>query len=33
MHFWLRILRYRDRTIALDNARLVKLAMVDGFAI
>ena len=33
IHFWLRILRYHHRTIALDNARLVKLAMVDGFAI
>ena len=32
IHFWLRILRYH-RIIALDNARLVKLAMVDGFAI
>ena len=33
IHFWLRILRYHHRTITLDNARLVKLAMVDGFAI
>ena len=33
VQFWLRILRYRHSTIALDNARLVKLAMVDGFAI
>ena len=28
-----RILRYHHRTIALDNARLVKVAMVDGFAV
>ena len=27
------ILRYHHRTIALDNVRLVKLAMVDGFAL
>ena len=33
IHFWLRILRYYHKTIALDNARLVKLAMVDGFAV
>ena len=35
IHFWLRVLRYHHRIIALaiDNARLVKLAMVDGFAI
>ena len=33
IHFWLRILRYHHRTIALDNTRLVNLAMVDGFAI
>ena len=33
IHFWLRILRYHHRTIAPDNARLVKLAMVDGLAI
>ena len=32
-HFWQQILRYRHRTIALDNVRLVKLAMVDGFAL
>ena len=31
IHFWLRVLRYLHRTIALDNAR--HLAMVDGFAI
>ena len=33
IHFSLRILRYHHRTFALDNARLVKLAMVDGFVI
>ena len=33
IHVWLRVLRYHHRTIALDNARLVKLAMIDGFAI
>ncbi len=27
------ILRYHHRTIVLDNVRLVKLAMVDGFAL
>ena len=32
IHFWQQILRYHHRTIALDNVRLVKLAMVDGFA-
>ena len=30
--FWQQILRYHHTTIALDNVRLVKLAMVDGFA-
>ncbi len=29
--FWQQILRYHHRTIALDNVRLIKLAMVDGF--
>jgi len=33
VHFWQQILRYHHRTIALDNVRLVKLAMVDGFAL
>jgi len=33
VHFWQQILRYHHRTIALDNVRLVKLAMVDGFAV
>ena len=33
MYFWQQILRYHHRTIALDNVRLVKLAMVDGFAL
>ena len=33
IHFWQRILRYHNRTLALDSVRLVKLAMVDGFAI
>ena len=31
--FPLQILRYHHKTIALDNVRLVKLAMVDGFAL
>ena len=31
VHFWQQILRHR--TIALDNVRLVKLAMVGGFAL
>jgi len=31
VHFWQQILRYHHRTIALDNVRLVKLAVVDGF--
>ena len=33
IHFWQQILRYHHRTIALDNVQLVKLAMVDGFAL
>ncbi len=33
VHFWQQILRFHHRTIALDNVRLVKLAMVDGFAL
>ncbi len=33
IHFWQQILRYHHRTIALDNVRLIKLAMVDGFAL
>ncbi len=33
IHFWQQILRYHHRTIALDNTRLVKLAMVDGFTL
>jgi len=33
VHLWQQILRYHNRTIALDNVRLVKLAMVDGFAL
>ena len=33
IYFWQQILRYHHRTIALDNVRLVKLAMVDGFAL
>jgi len=32
VQFWQPILHYHHRTIALDNVRLVKLAMVDGFA-
>ena len=32
VHFWQQILRQHHRKIALDNVRLVKLAMVDGFA-
>ncbi len=32
-HFWQQILRHHHRTIALDNVRLVKPAMVDGFAL
>ena len=30
VHFWQQILRYHHRTVALDNSRLVKLAMVSG---
>ena len=30
VHFWQQILRYHHRVVALDNSRLVKLAMVDG---
>ena len=30
VHFWQQILRYHHRTTALDNTRLVKLAMVSG---
>ena len=33
IHFWQQILRYHHTTIALDNERLVKLAMVDGCAL
>jgi len=33
VHFWQQILRYHHRTSALDNMHLVKLAMVDGFAL
>ena len=33
IHFWQQILRYHHRTIALDNVRLVTLAMVDVFVI
>ena len=33
VHFWQQILHYHHRTIALDNVRLAKLAMVDGFAL
>ena len=33
IHFWQQILHYHHRTIALDNVRLIKLAMVDGFAL
>ena len=32
-HVWQQVLRYHNRTIAIDNERLVKLAMVDGFAL
>ncbi len=32
-HFWQQILRYHHRTNAFDNVRLVKLGMVDGFAL
>ena len=30
VHFWQQILRYHHRTVALDNTRLVKLAMVSS---
>ena len=30
VHFWQQILRYHHRVVALDNSRLVKLAVVDG---
>ena len=30
VHFWQQILRHHHRVVALDNFRLVKLAMVDG---
>ena len=30
VHFWQHILRYHHRTVALDNTRLVKLAMLSG---
>ena len=33
VHFWQQILRHHHMTIALDNVRLVKLAMYDGFAL
>ncbi len=33
VHFWQQILRYHHTKIALDDVRLVKLAMVDGFAV
>ena len=33
IHFWQQILRCHHRTIALDHVRVVKLAMVDGFAL
>ena len=33
IHFWQQSLRYHHRTIALDIVRLVKLAMIDGFAL
>ncbi len=33
LSLWQQILRYHHRTIALDNVRLIKLAMVDGFAL
>ncbi len=32
IQFWQQILRYYHRTTALDNVRLIKLAMVHGFA-
>ena len=30
VHCWQQILRFHHRVVALDNSRLVKLAMVDG---
>ena len=33
VHFWQHILRYHHRTIALNNARHVKLALFNGFAL
>jgi len=33
VHFWQQILRYHHRTDALDNPRLIKLALVDDFAL
>ena len=30
IHFWQQILRYHHRTVALDNTRLVKLALLNG---
>ena len=33
VHFWQQILHYHHMTIALGNVRLVKLALVDGFAL
>jgi len=33
VHFWQQILRDHHGTIALDNVRVVALAMVDGFAL
>ena len=33
IHFWQQNLRYHHRVVALDNSRLVKLAMVDGCAL
>lgn len=30
VHFWQQIVRCHHRTVALDNARLIKLAMVSG---
>ena len=31
IHFWQQILRYYHRTIALDNVRLVKLAILRTY--
>jgi len=33
IHFWQQILRFHHRVVALDNSRLVKLAMVHGCAL